>query len=203
MVSLAPSSTPLVDVLTSVAANHVPSPVVDTALSGLDASVAAPLGDLSCLQRTRLINQFVRALRGLSVHDALRIERELLDRSDCAPSPSHELTARDGLSMIALRNHVRYVAVYAGFDWSDGMMLQSAFSELARLLQQAGGARFTFRATNDFSDVSVEVAIAAAPSPAVRSLLDDWKQSLPPCLHCVSDARQALRLHVEPRASAA
>ena len=202
MVSLSPGSRPLVDVLTSVAANHLSEPAVDAALSGLDSAVRRPLGELTAHQRTRLINQFVRGLKGLSVHDALRVERELLDRTDCAPALRCELAARDGLSMIALRNHVRYVAVYAGLDWSDGMLLQSAFSELARLLQQAGGAEFRFRAKDDFSSVSVDVHVSDVLSPAVRSLLDDWKRSLPLCLECVSHTRQALELHLVPRAAA-
>jgi hypothetical protein len=202
MVSLAPRSTPLIEVLTSVAAHHLPGSAVDAALSSLDSSVRRPLGDLPAHQRTRLINQFVRGLKGLSVHDALRVERELLDRADCAPAPRYDLAARDGLSMIALRNHVRYIAVYAGLDWSDGMLLQSAFSELARLLQQAGGAEFSFRATDDFTDVSVDVSASDAPSPSVRTLLDDWKRSLPSCLECTSDARQRLQLHLVRRAAA-
>ncbi len=191
------------EVMGKVAARHVDVGVVEAALRAVGGAVRRPLEDLPAHQRTRLINQFVRALRGPSVHAALRIEKELLDQADCAPAPHCELMARDGLSTIALRSHVRYIAVYAGLDWNDGMMLQSAFSELARVLQADGGAVFRFEATDDFSEVAVEVAAASAPSSQVRELIDTWKQSLPPCLRCVSDVRQALVLRLVPRATAA
>lgn len=85
------------------------------------------------------VSVFVRNVRDLAAQDAVALERALLHELGAEPRGERVLPIKDVISVIALRNHIRYLAVCAGAEWSDTMRAQSSLSEVARLVQQAGG----------------------------------------------------------------
>ena len=91
-----------------------------------------------------LVNRFVRSLGTGSGRDAVELERTLLRELGMHPAPRSTVVIDDPISVIALGNHVRYLTVCLGIDWSDAMHFQGAVSDLANAAENAGGAEFTF-----------------------------------------------------------
>jgi hypothetical protein len=162
------------------AAGRVPEPVLEAALATLGGRADRPVAGYGHDAKVTLINQFMRGLSELSVEQAIGLERSLLVAAAALPLPSSELATANAMNLIALRNHVRYLAVCLGFGWGESMQLQSVFSELGRRVQAAGGARIRFDTEAGRGELSVSVIHPGTPMPApVRSALEEWASSLP------------------------
>jgi hypothetical protein len=151
---------------------------IEAALSSLGERQHVALTQLEATRRGAAIGQFVRNLRGLAVEESTALERRLLHAANAFPPAKQELALRDALSLIALRNTVRYLAVVLGFPWSEGMLVEAALSELGRTLQEAGGATLTIEVDLAASAFAVSV-LTPGVTAFTRAQLEDWRRSLP------------------------
>jgi hypothetical protein len=83
----------------------------------------------------------VRNLRDLTVEASTELERQMLQAVGALPKGEKSIPIKDNISIITLRNHVRYLCVVLGAEWSLGMLVQSAVSDLARFVLARGAAR--------------------------------------------------------------
>lgn len=90
-----------------------------------------------------LVSYFVRNLRDLTVEASTELERQLLQAVGAMPKGEKQIAVKDNISVITLRNYVRYLCVVLGAEWSLGMLVQSAISDLARFVLSRGGGTFT------------------------------------------------------------
>jgi hypothetical protein len=187
------------DVLKLAAAGRCRTEMLAIGLQALGTKGEARHDELDPERRAALVSLFVRNLKGLPVAAALELERELLQQTDALPSVHRSMTLRDSLGLIALRNHVRYLTVALGFDWSTGMMVQSSIAELARILLETGSAELGFSLGNDGrqADVKVQPALVLP----VEGFLLGWRPTLPDGLEASAVTNGAFSLHLAARSN--
>jgi hypothetical protein len=134
-----------------VGGKYLTLPAIKAALEPLGAKAELIVEDCDVERRLQLTTQFVRALRNVSVAEAHRLEHELFEALDAAPTSRRSVAIRDAISLITVRNHIHQLVTALGMPWSDGMGVQSAVSELARFIAGTGGGRIDTEATRDGS----------------------------------------------------
>lgn len=125
-----------------IAGKFVKSGSVEYALSVLGSRAEKAIDAQDSEAKAGLISHFVRNLRDLSVQDSTELERQMLKELGALPSGGKTIVVRDDISVILLRNYVRYLSVLYGMEWSRGMMVQSALSDLARFALAKGKGTF-------------------------------------------------------------
>jgi hypothetical protein len=168
---------PLAELLSGATANRCAPDVLRSALTALGPKAAESPQAMDAERRAALVSLFVRNLRGLPVAEAALLEHELLSVVGAMPSPRKSVGIRDALSLVALRNYIRYLTVAINLGWAPGMQIQSAISELARLVQEAGGGRIDFQTS--LRDRSISLHVICSNSTRVEGMFGPWVASLP------------------------
>lgn len=132
-----------------IASKYVDSASLDAALEVLGPRAEKHIDALDAEGKAGLISFLVRNLRELSVEEATDLERKMLREMGAVPRPTKTLTVKDEISVITLRNYVRYLCVYLGMEWNRGMLLQSAVSDLARFALARGAGTFEISAARE------------------------------------------------------
>jgi hypothetical protein len=130
-------------VIRRIAGRHTDSDKVDTALESVRDRLSREIEQQDVVKAALLVNRFVRSLGG-STRESAQLERALLRALGMRPAHRTTVPIDDAISVISLGNHVRYLTVCLGIDWSDGMHFQGAVSDLANAAESSGGAEFTF-----------------------------------------------------------
>jgi hypothetical protein len=130
-------------VIRRIAGRHADVEVVESALDAVRDRLSREIGQQDVGKAALLVNRFVRSLGG-NARESGEVERALLRALGMRPAARSTMVINDAISVIALSNHVRYLTVFLGIDWSDGMHFQGAVSDLANAAETAGGAEFTF-----------------------------------------------------------
>ncbi|HMY18999.1 MAG TPA: hypothetical protein PKA58_21890, partial [Polyangium sp.] len=128
---------------------YVDSASLDAAIEVLGPRAEKHIDALDAEGKAGLISFLVRNLRELSVEEATDLERKMLREMGAVPRPTKTLTVKDEISVITLRNYVRYLCVYLGMEWNRGMLLQSAVSDLARFALARGAGTFEISAARE------------------------------------------------------
>lgn len=132
-----------------VASKYVDASSLDAAMEVLGARAEKDVDSLDSEGKASLISFLVRNLRELSVEEATELERKLLREMGAVPKPMKTIIVKDDISVITLRNYVRYLCVYLGMEWNRGMLLQSAVSDLARFALTRGSGTFEISAARE------------------------------------------------------
>jgi len=141
-------------VIRRIAGRHADSAQIDSALDSVRDRLSREIEQQDVVKAALLVNRFVRNLGG-DARESAELERALLRALGMRPTARTTLTINDAISVIALGNHVRYLTVCLGIDWSDGMHFQGAVSDLAHAAESAGGAEFTFRLSHSELECTV------------------------------------------------
>jgi hypothetical protein len=121
------------------AARYASAANIDVALSRLGGLATQPLESLDHDRRVKTASRFVRVLDGLSVHDGAVLEHDLLTAIGAGTPGVHMLAMQNAISLITVRNHLHELLTTVGISWSDGMLAQSAVSDVARHIVDHGG----------------------------------------------------------------
>lgn len=122
------------------------TPIVG-ARPGLDASAAlavigpearAALPSLDAATRAALVDRFVRNLRGLSVHDATALERQLLRVLGAEPRGTYRWSLESSRALVELRGGLRYLCAWLGLPWHELSRLQAVIGGAARWIHASG-----------------------------------------------------------------
>ena len=125
-----------------IAAGFVGPENLEDALRAVGTRADRPVETQDLETKAGLVSYFVRNLRDLTVEASTELERQLLQAIGATPKGEKALPIKDNISVITLRNHVRYLCVVLGAEWSLGMLVQSAISDLARFVLARGGGSF-------------------------------------------------------------
>ena len=131
------------------AAHYASAPGIETALSRLGAQAAQPVETVDRDRRVLLASRFVRVLEGLSVHDGAVLEHELLAAVGAGTPGRYMIAVQNAISLIAVRNHLHELLTTVGISWSEGMLVQSAVSDVARYIAEHGGGTIEMHVTTD------------------------------------------------------
>lgn len=137
------------------AARYATQEAITSALEVLGAKADLPLDELDVGRRLALTGQFVRGLRNIGVADATRLEHDLFEALDAAPTSRRGFVVKDAISLVTVRNHIQQLTTALGVPWSQGMQVQSAISDVVRFLSQHGGGRIETLAYEDSIHVEV------------------------------------------------
>ncbi len=130
-------------VIRRIAGRHATPERIDSALDSVRDRLSREIEQQDVGKAALLVNRFVRSLGG-NARECAELERALLRALGMRPAPRSTVVINDAISVISLSNHVRYLTVCLGIDWSDGMHFQGAVSDLANAAESSGGAEFTF-----------------------------------------------------------
>ncbi len=165
-----------------VAAGLVRPETLEDAIRALGSRADKPIDAQDLEAKAGLVSFFVRNLRDLTVETSTEIERQMLKAVGAVPKGEKSITIKDNISIITLRNYVRFLCVVLGAEWSRGMLVQSVVSDLARFVLARGGG--TFAVWVQLRDISFRVRIdrpldggpgwmkAAASDPLLAGLKD-------------------------------
>lgn len=131
------------------AARYASAPGIETALSRLGTLATLPVDTVERERRVLLASRFVRVLEGLSVHDGAVLEHELLGAIGAGTPGRHMVAVQNAISLISVRNHLHELLTAVGVSWSDGMLVQSAVSDVARHIAEHGGGTIEMQVTQD------------------------------------------------------
>jgi hypothetical protein len=125
-----------------IAAGFVGPENLEEALRAVGTRAERPIDSQDVETKAGLVSYFVRNLRDLTVEASTELERQMLQAVGATPKGEKSVPVKDNISVITLRNHVRYLCVVLGAEWSLGMLVQSAISDLARFVLARGGGFF-------------------------------------------------------------
>lgn len=140
-----------------IAAGFVGPENLEDALRAVGTRAEKPIDAHDLETKAGLVSYFVRNLRDLTVEASTELERQMLQAVGAVPKGEKVVPIKDNISIITLRNHVRYLCVVLGAEWSLGMLVQSAISDLARFVLARGGGSFTI--TVQLRDIHFRVHI--------------------------------------------
>jgi hypothetical protein len=184
----------LVEVLKLTAAKRCSADMLSAGIQAVAPKMGHSDNGLEPERKAVLVSLFVRNLRGLPVTDAAQLEHELLTAVGALPGARKTLEIRDALSLVGLRNYVRYLTVAINLNWANGMQTQSALSELARLIQEAGGGKFEIH--TDLSVRAITVLATCKHAMQLAPALQTWANSLPGCVRARLDAHGLCELTI-------
>jgi hypothetical protein len=138
-----------------IAAGFVKPESLEDALKTVGSRADRPMDAQDLETKAGLVSYFVRNLRDLNVETSTELERQMLKAVGAVPKGEKSIHIKDNISAIALRNYVRYLCVVVGAEWSRGMLLQSAVSDIARFVLARGGG--TFHVSVEIRDVLFRV----------------------------------------------
>jgi hypothetical protein len=140
-----------------IAAGFVKPETLEDALKTVGSRAEKPMDAQDLETKAGLVSYFVRNLRDLTVDASTELERQMLKAVGAVPKGEKSIHIKDNISAIALRNYVRYLCVILGAEWSRGMLLQSAISDIARFVLARGGG--TFNVSVELRDVLFRVHV--------------------------------------------
>lgn len=190
------------DAVRTVSRRFVAAPVVEQALSQLGPRFERARLDDDIDRLAALINQFVRSVPGLSVREAASLERELAFALDALPRGTKTISPDSAIALIALRNHVRYLTVCAGLEWSEAMLLQSAVSELARVAREAGGGLFHLELDDGRIVIQAELEHRSVATFELSSFRATMRSSQAEVRISESDQRATVDIEFDPSRAA-
>ena len=167
----------------AVALPHVGKEDIDGALAQVGPQAAQEVDRLDRAERATMADRFVRNLRALSVHEQVKLERQLLLRLDAVPSSIWASQLDSAVSLIELRNHLKQALTVLGLDWGRTTRVQSLVGGVARWLQSMGSASMRVTSSDDaVSFVLSTRAPALTPelvreSPMVQMMRDQVAQT--------------------------
>lgn len=108
------------------------------ALAMLGPEARAALTGLDVPVRAALVDRFVRNLRGLSVHAAAGLERELLGVVGAEPRGRYRWPLDSSRALVELRGGLRYFCAWLGYPWDELSRLQAVIGGAARWIHSSG-----------------------------------------------------------------
>lgn len=157
-----PQSSPLsfAEIVGPLTAGSVAAEELRIALQILGPDAKRPLAELTAPRRAELVDKLTRATRSLSVAAATELHHRLLHAVDAEPRGAWQATLDGPVSLVELRNHVKYVLTALGLPWSAISRMQAGICGLGRWIVSEGGGEALV--TVDGSEVRFVMTMTAS-----------------------------------------
>lgn len=127
------------DIAGEIAGKVSPPEEIRRALQALGEDAGRVISTLPPEKRAELVDRFIRNLRSLGVAPATELHHRFLASVDAEPRGSWTNPLRDPVSIVELRNHIKYVLTALGLPWSAIAKLQAGICGLGRWIVSSGG----------------------------------------------------------------
>lgn len=133
---------------------------VEAALRILGTEASAPLDGLAPVRRAELVDRFVRNLRGLGVHPATELHRQLMAQVHATPEGDLQIPFNGPLSLVEIRNQLKLAMTAIGMGWDQLTRIQSSACGLVRWLQSSGEGAMVISVAGSRARCSIRSAAA-------------------------------------------